>query len=132
MTRRYGDAIEVRRRDDVPAEFLWKGRLHVVREVLAHWFEAGAWWQGGAAASLLGGDQRAAAGASTGAAGGAGSGAGAGAGDEGLPGGSLAVDDAERELWRVEASTGRSAGTGVHDLALDWSTGSWTLTRTLD
>ena len=45
MTRRYHDAVEVRRRDDVPAEFLWRGRLYSVRTVLAHWVEAGGWWR---------------------------------------------------------------------------------------
>ena len=41
------DAVDVRpdaagRR---PAQFLWRGRLYVVREVLAHWVEVGAWWR---------------------------------------------------------------------------------------
>ena len=45
MTRRYDDAVEVRRRDEHPAEFLWRGRFYAVREVLAHWVETGAWWQ---------------------------------------------------------------------------------------
>ena len=44
MTRRYDDAVEVRRRDEDPAEFLWRGRYYAVREVLAHWVETGAWW----------------------------------------------------------------------------------------
>jgi hypothetical protein len=45
MTRRYDDPVEVRRRDDDPAEFLWHGRFYAVREVLARWVETGAWWQ---------------------------------------------------------------------------------------
>ena len=45
MTRRYDDPVEVRRRDEDPAEFLWRGRFYAVREVLAHWVETGAWWQ---------------------------------------------------------------------------------------
>ena len=45
MSRRYDDPVEVRRRDDDPAEFLWQGRLYAVREVLARWVETGAWWQ---------------------------------------------------------------------------------------
>ena len=45
MSRRYDDPVEVRRRDDEPAEFLWRGRFYVVREVLARWVETGAWWQ---------------------------------------------------------------------------------------
>lgn len=27
-----------------PQQFLWRGRLWQVREVLAHWIETGAWW----------------------------------------------------------------------------------------
>ena len=49
MTRRYDDSVEVRRRDEDPAEFLWRGRFYAVREVLAHWVETGAWWQAGSA-----------------------------------------------------------------------------------
>ena len=44
MSRRYDDPVEVRRRDDDPAEFLWRGRFYAVREVLARWVETGAWW----------------------------------------------------------------------------------------
>ena len=35
MTRRYDDPVDVRRRDEDPAEFLWRGRHYAVREVLA-------------------------------------------------------------------------------------------------
>lgn len=45
MTRRYDDPVEVRRRDEDPDEFLWRGRFYAVRQVLAHWVETGAWWQ---------------------------------------------------------------------------------------
>lgn len=48
--RRYGDAVEVRRRDDRPHQFLWRGRLYVVHDVLAHWVEARPWWIGAGAA----------------------------------------------------------------------------------
>ena len=54
MTRRYDDAVQVRRRDEDPAEFLWRGRFYAVREVLAHWVETGAWWQVGSGAALDG------------------------------------------------------------------------------
>ena len=30
--------------DDGPQQFLWRGRLWQVREIVAHWVEAGAWW----------------------------------------------------------------------------------------
>lgn len=45
MSRRYDDPVEVRRCDEDPAEFLWRGRFYAVREVLARWVETGAWWQ---------------------------------------------------------------------------------------
>ena len=57
MTRRYDDAVEVRRRDEDPAEFLWRGRFYAVREVLAHWVETGAWWQTSSATSPLTGER---------------------------------------------------------------------------
>lgn len=47
MSRRYDEPVEVRRRDDEPAAFLWHERLWVVRAVLARWVETGAWWQTG-------------------------------------------------------------------------------------
>jgi len=49
MSRRYDDPVEVRRRDEDPAEFLWRGRFYAVREVLSRWIETGAWWQAAAA-----------------------------------------------------------------------------------
>ncbi len=45
MTRLHADPVEVRRHDDAPEQFLWRGRLYVVREVLARWTEAGGWWR---------------------------------------------------------------------------------------
>ena len=30
--------------EDGPQQFLWRGRLWQVREILAHWAEVGAWW----------------------------------------------------------------------------------------
>jgi Family of unknown function (DUF6504) len=104
MSRRYGDPVEVARRDDEPAQFLWRGRLYVVRGVLAHWVEAGAWWRAAPARALYTGEEAASSG----------------------------LDDGEREVWRVEAGAGRSTGTGVFDLCFDWSAGSWTLARALD
>lgn len=113
MTRRYDDPVEVRRRDEDPAEFLWRGRLYVVREVLSHWVETAPWWRGAAARSVLG------LGADS---------------SPGQPSSTLlasTVDD-ELEVWRVEATAGRERGTGVFDLALAWSSGSWTLVQALD
>ena len=107
MTRLHSDPVEVRRRDDVPEQFLWRGRLYVVREVLARWTEAGGWWRGSAVRSLTAGDA-----------------------------GPTSIDDNERDWWRVEADSGRAAalsgGRGVYDLCFDWSRGSWSLARVLD
>ncbi|MGH8969141.1 MAG: DUF6504 family protein [Actinomycetes bacterium] len=106
MTRRYDDQVEVRRRDEDPAEFLWRGRLYVVRGVLSHWVETGSWWQPVPTdgSSALAADP--------------------------VPG-SLALA-AEREVWRVEATAGRVHGSGVYDLCFDWAAGGWTLLRTMD
>lgn len=46
VSRRYTDPVEVRRGDQAPTEFLWRGRLYLVQDVLAHWMEAPAWWAG--------------------------------------------------------------------------------------
>jgi hypothetical protein len=153
MTRLHADPVEVQRHDTglgpEPAQFLWRGRLYLVREVLARWTEAGGWWEGGAVHALTRGDtadpadalvdplqapletaletvpipsspkwaQRA---------------WGEPAPDVGASVGPAGIDDRERDWWRVEAGTGRSAGTGVYDLCFDWSRGSWSLARVLD
>jgi hypothetical protein len=109
MSRRYNDPVEVRRRDDDPAEFLWRGRFYAVREVLARWVETGAWWQRPDGAVTTG------EGATTG---------------EAAP--ATATLDGEREVWRVEASRGRAAGSGIYDLCFDWTAGGWTLLRAQD
>lgn len=56
MSRTYADPIDVRRAaepesagapsQEQPTQFLWRGRLYVVRAVLAHWIESTAWWGG--------------------------------------------------------------------------------------
>lgn len=138
MTRLHTDPVEVQRRDDEPALFLWRGRLFAVRAVLAHWTEAGSWWSGSAVRAFTSGDaaapttapletepipsspkwaQRA---------------WGEPAPDVGASVGPVSIDDRERDWWRVEAGAGRSAATGVYDLCFDWSQGSWTLARVLD
>ncbi len=52
--RTRGEVIDVRRRDDVPEQFLWRGRLYLVREVLARWTEAGGWWRADPATAVPG------------------------------------------------------------------------------
>ncbi len=118
--RRYDDPVEVRKgADEDPDQFLWRGRLWQVREVVAHWVETGAWWA-----------RRPAAPAATEA--------------HGAVQGSSAVDTdllREREVWRVAAARGRVAaqqspehdpGFGVFDLVFSWSEGSWQLVRAMD
>ncbi len=113
--RRYDDLVEVRKgADEDPDQFLWRGRLWQVREVVAHWVETGAWWTGRRAADR--------------------------ADDESAE----VVDTdllREREVWRVAAARGRVAalqspehdpGFGVFDLVFSWSEGSWQLVRAMD
>jgi hypothetical protein len=113
MTRLHTDPVEVRRRDDQPDQFLWRGRLYVVREVLARWTESGGWWRGDAVRALTAGDATPAR-------------------THGAVQAPAALDDGERDWWRVEAGTGRASGTGVYDLCFDWSRGAWSLARVLD
>lgn len=143
MARRYAQPVEVVRRDDLPAQFRWRGRWYDVGAVLAHWFEAGGWWRSAAAEAVFGADQS--------------SGVrpaaaaphelvlgplppspkwgqrawGEPAPEVGAVVAAAAVDDGERELWRVEAAAGR-LGAGVFDLCFDWSAGGWTVARVLD
>ncbi len=115
--RRYDDPVEVRKgADEDPDQFLWRGRLWQVREVVAHWVETGAWWARRTA------DQPA----------GPGDGFNGGVGTDLLR---------EREVWRVAAARGRVAalqspehdpGFGVFDLVFSWSEGSWQLVRAMD
>jgi hypothetical protein len=45
LARRYDEAVEVERRDDVPVAFVRRSRRYAVRAVLAHWWETAAWWE---------------------------------------------------------------------------------------
>jgi hypothetical protein len=42
------------------------------------------------------------------------------------------LDCLEQEVWRVEASSGRLAGTGVYDLGMDGPVRGWRLLRVAD
>lgn len=111
MTRRYDDVVEVRSRTAQvsiaptagagpaaePEAFCWRGRIYRVREVLGHWYERRSWWTEQAARAVHGDGPDSAGARGTGA---------------GAP-------SADREVWRVEASAGRSAATGVYDLCRD-------------
>lgn len=127
-----------------PEQFLWRGRLYLVRDVLAHWVELGTWWSVRGPAGRPVSRSGAAAGAADG---GVEGGAGPAGDDAGQPRRrSVAVDvgAVEREVWRVEAAPGRSVTPGVYDLvrdvpAHDPTTGPaptgparWSLARALD
>jgi len=95
-----------------PDQFLWRGRLWQVREVVAHWVETGAWWKlpAGPVADPVAG-----------------------------PVADPVVDPvAEREVWRVAAAhpmlraDDDDPGFGVFDLAFDWAAGSWQLAHSVD
>ena len=139
MSRRHADLVEVRRRDEVPEQFLWRNRLYQVREVLGHWVESGAWWRSAPGSALIEGTdeegqapgdlalapipaspkwaQRA---------------WGEPAPDVGAAVGPMTLDDGEREFWRVEARAGRVATPGVYDLCFDWSANRWQLVQVMD
>jgi len=116
--RRYDDPVEVRKGpEEGPEQFLWRGRLWMVRAVLAHWVETGSWWQSADARAVIGSDDTVdLTGGSTGDTG----------GGRDLLG--------ERELWRVEAAAGmRARGEGgVFDLSFDWADGTWQLVGCVD
>jgi Family of unknown function (DUF6504) len=118
LARRHADPVEVVRRDSVPAQFLWHGRLYVVREVLDHWLRSGAWWQALALTRLTSGESS--------------------TGDEPVmadlgtgSAGAVGLDD-EREFWRVEAAPGRSGARAVVELCHSLASGSWTVTAIHD
>jgi len=156
--RIYDEPIEVRRGlvagQEAPEQFIWRDRLWVVRDIISHWVETGAWWEQSGIAALLGvgADSTGSADSTDSATRMMGS---AGEGQQ--------VDDSirlgadllgERDVWRVEAMDGmqrrsRAArlnedtrpagdgldldrGYGVFDLAFDWTEARWQLLRCMD
>ena len=146
--RKYDEPIEVRRGlvagQEAPEQFIWRGRLWVVREVVSHWVETGAWWDQEGIAALLGvgAEQSSVSGAAT-----------ASTGVTAVPLGADLL--AESDLWRVEAARGGShklrarrrrssliepveitddeqLGYGVFDLAFDWTQAQWRLVGCVD
>ncbi len=121
--RKYDELIEVRRGlvagQEAPEQFRWRGRLWVVRDVLSHWVETGAWWEQAGVAALLG-----VGGGTTSADGELGS----------ARSGRLGADLlGERDVWRVEAGRGRVPhGLGVFELSFDWSDAQWRLVGCVD
>lgn len=91
----------------VPTQFLWHGRVHVVRGVLAQWSQRVPWWRRGTGTAT---DLDPAV----------------------VPvqdSGTAALPVLEQQVWRVEASAGRSHGSGVYDLV---SGERWLLERVND
>lgn len=150
--RRYHEPVEVRRGLvgglEAPEQFLWRGRLWLVTEVVAHWIETGAWWEQPGVSALLGlsaGDSHASDPGSDERVAGDGFAALA-LGSESLAPNAGADLLGEREVWRVEAGRGRAAvaksaestesaammGCGVFDLAFDWGGGQWQLVCSID
>ena len=110
MTRGYDDTVHVRLADgpradgrDAPSQFLWRGRLYLVNEVLGYWRERQAWWSLEPAAAVHG----------------AGETGGAATASRPPAGARAAAVGADREVWRVEAAAGRQASRGVYHLARD-------------
>jgi len=89
-----------------PEAFIWRGRLYVVRGVLAQWRERRAWWH-----DALEADEA-----------------------QVRPGETLVAAASEQHVWRVEASPGWSFTPGVYDLAHDVSSRGdhWSLVRIAD
>lgn len=119
--RRYDDPVEVRKGMvggvEGPEQFLWRGRLWKVCDVVAHWVETGPWWQSPGVHAVLGSEEPGS--------------APAGSASHGVAIAHDLID--EREIWRVEAARGLSgAGHGVFDLMFDWASGSWQLVRCAD
>jgi hypothetical protein len=112
------EQIEVRRggsgaRDLAPEQFLWRGRLFMVRTVLDQWVESGTWCLSPVDSGRAGTRSE--------------------PGELGA-GRVLAVLDAEqalvvlgeqRECWLVEASPGRHAEPGVYELSFDPVSTRW-------
>lgn len=134
MSRLHVDAVEVQRYADDPAQFLWRGRLYLVREVLSRWTESGGWWRAAGVRALSSGEALSSvetlSSAKT-------SSSVKPASFADQSGSTSSIDDGEQDWFRVEAGCPpfngpSSAGTGVFDLCFSWSSGRWTLARVLD
>lgn len=100
--RIYHEPIEVLFRER-PAQFIWRGRLLLVRQVQTLTREAAPWWKGTRVRAARG---------------------------EEIDGDSTDLLG-EREVWRVEAGNGR-LGSGVYELARTVGREDWTLQAVVD
>ncbi len=107
--RRYDEEIEVRTgligTQEGPAHFSWRRRILRVSQVQQRWLETADWWRGAQVEAVHGEVVDAS-----------------------------AVGDllGEEEIWRVVASAGASAGSGVYELAHSWGSGQWRLRAVMD
>ncbi len=123
MSRRYSEQVEVKLGEPVlgmphtpvlspsaivPTAFIWRGRHHMVREVLEHWTQMLPWWRD----AWVEGD-------------------GSGGGAAGPETATATRPVIEQEVWRVEASAGRAGGTGVYELTSQGRQ-QWRLVRVAD
>jgi Family of unknown function (DUF6504) len=119
--RRYDEVIDVRRGlvsgEEAPTQFLWRDRLWVVRDIIAHWVETGAWWEQPGVGVLFGGADP----------------SGQTTFEQTTKSGPARCADllGEKEIWRVEAIRAR-ASAGVFDVSFDWALGQWRLVCCID
>ena len=104
--RRYDDVVEVRKHDETPDQFLWRGRLWQVREVVSHWVETGSWWRPGPEEQI--------------------------AGDLLREREVWRVAAARGRLAAINADPENDPGFGVFDLSFDWASGDWRLAGAVD
>ena len=108
--RRYDEPIHVKHGADraAPEQFVWRGRLWQVRDIVTRWLETGAWWDSPLVRSARGDDV----------------------------GATLPDEEtdllAEHEVWRVLASVGASGSPGVYELDHARGTGGWRLRAVVD
>jgi hypothetical protein len=108
------EPIEVLRRDQAPAHFLWRSRLYVVRDVLDQWTETEPWQESAAGPSAVGGHGRL-------------SNACAATEPHARARAAIDVDGFEHQIWRVLASRGRLGPTAEYDLRRTWPGGGWSV-----
>ncbi|MGQ7295598.1 DUF6504 family protein [Quadrisphaera sp. KR29] len=131
MSRSFDEVVHVRvgqsggrGEPGAPTAFVWRGRLFVVREVLATWSARLPWWQGVAARALRGEAVEV-------------SGSSALARERGARPAGPAADE---QVWRVVASAGFGVEPGTFELACEPAAargdqddgGRWRLVRVVD